>query len=59
MVQVPAVRREAADPETVQTAAVVEEKLTGRPEVAVAERLTVVPATWPVAIPGKAMIWPA
>jgi hypothetical protein len=44
MVQVPAVSSEAVLPETVQTASVVEAKLTGKPEVAVAARARLVPA---------------
>lgn len=43
MVQVPAARKDASDPATVQTPGVVEEKVTGSPEVAVAESVSLVP----------------
>jgi hypothetical protein len=44
---VPNASSEAAVPEIVQTAGVVETKVTASPEVAVAESITVDPATWP------------
>jgi len=43
IVQVPAVRKVAVVPETVQTDCVVEAKLTARPEVAVAVNVSDVP----------------
>jgi hypothetical protein len=46
MVQVPAASSEAVDPETVQMVSVVELRLTGRPELAVAVNATVVLAVW-------------
>jgi hypothetical protein len=55
MVQVPAVISEAVVPETEQTAAVVEAKLTGRPESDVADSATVPPADW-AAIAPKVMV---
>ena len=58
MVQVPAARVVRLDPVTVQSAGVPERKATGRPEVAVAVRVTFVPAAAP---PGwaKVIIWVA
>ena len=56
MVQVPAVRSEAVLPETVQTAGVVEAKLTGKPELADAERVKFVPVYWIPVIAGKVMV---
>jgi len=56
MVQVPAAIRVAVGPETEQIAAVVEAKLTGRPELAVAVKASVVPAVW-LAITLKVMVW--
>ena len=44
--QVPEVRRVTELPDTVQTLAVYEAKLTGRVELAVAERLSEPPAVW-------------
>jgi hypothetical protein len=46
IVQVPAARKVARMPETVQMGAVWEENETGSPEEAVAERLRAVPAVW-------------
>jgi hypothetical protein len=43
MMQFPAATIEAVLPETVQIAGVVDEKLTARPELAVADRFTVAP----------------
>lgn len=43
MVQVPVAIKEAVVPDTVQAAAVVDTKLTGRPELAVADRAIVPP----------------
>ena len=45
MLQVPAVARVAAEPPTIQTAGVVEIKLTGNPELAVAASVRVEAAT--------------
>jgi len=45
-VQVPAACSKAVDPEVVQTVGVVEVKLTGSPELAVATNETVVLALW-------------
>jgi hypothetical protein len=56
MVQVPAVRSEAALPERVQTAGVVEARLTAKPELAVAERAKFVPVYWVPVIAGKVMV---
>ena len=53
MVQVPAARKVAVVPETVQTLAVVEVKLTGRPELAVALSVSGVPT---VCAPGLAKV---
>ena len=55
MVQVPAAINEAVEPETVQTAGVVDAKLTASPELAVADRAKEVPAVC-AAIPAKAMV---
>ena len=46
MVQVPAAMKLAVTPETVQTAEVVEAKLTAKPELADAERAKGVPTVW-------------
>jgi hypothetical protein len=56
MVHVPTVTNVAVAPATVQTLAVVEAKLTARPEVAVAVSVSGVPT---VCAPGlaKAMVW--
>src|SRR3954453_7943626 len=56
MVQTPGLTSVAVVPETVQTVAVNEVKLTGRPELADALRATVVPCTWP-GIALKAIVW--
>jgi hypothetical protein len=56
MVQLPASTKETVVPEIVQIAVEVEAKLTGSPELAVAARLSDVPAVWPV-IAGKLMVW--
>jgi hypothetical protein len=56
MVQVPAASRDAMLPDTVQTVREAEEKLTERPEVAVAERFTVVPAACPAGTVAKVMV---
>ena len=56
MVQVPAAFRVAIEPDTVQTTGVLETKLTGRPELAVAVKASDVPAVW-VAIAPKAIVW--
>jgi hypothetical protein len=56
MVQVPGVIKLAVAPETVQTADVVEAKLTGRPELAEAERVSLVPTVWAV-MASKATVW--
>ena len=55
MVQVPVPMNVAVEPETVQTAGVVDAKLTASPELAVADRTRVVPAVCG-AIPAKAMV---
>ena len=46
MVQVPAAMKFAVTPETVQTAVVVEAKLTAKPELADAESVKGVPTVW-------------
>jgi hypothetical protein len=56
MVQVPAAIKLAVAPESVQTADVVEAKLTARPELADAETVNGVPTVW-VAIVPKVMVW--
>ena len=56
MVHVPEAMKLAVAPETVQTVGVVEEKVTERPELAVAERASCVPAIWPGIAP-KEMVW--
>jgi len=56
MEHVPLVSRVAVVPETVQTVPVVDAKLTGRPELAVAERGMSVPTTW-AAIGAKVIVW--
>ena len=56
MVQVPEARREAVPAETVQTLKVVEAKLTGSPEEAVAVSVRVVPTAC-AAIGPKVMVW--
>ena len=56
MEQVPVAMNDAVLPETVQTDAVVDLKATGKPELAEATRLNVVPFVW-VAIFGKVMVW--
>ena len=55
MLQFPAAINEAVLPVTVQIAGVADEKLTARPEVAVAERFNVVPAVC-APIAGKLMV---
>jgi hypothetical protein len=55
-VQVPALTSVAVVPETVQTAGVCEAKLTGKPELADALRLSGVPSTW-VGIGLNVMVW--
>ena len=55
MVQVPASISEADVPEAVQTGGVVDEKLTGSPELAVAAKVTFDRATW-LPIAGKLMV---
>ena len=57
MVQVPAASSDATDPETVQTVAVAEEKVTASPEVAEADKVRVVPATWLAATIAKVIDW--
>ena len=57
MVQVPAARSDATDPETVQTAGVEDAKATASPEVADADKFRVVPATWPAGAVAKVMVW--
>jgi len=58
IVQVPAATKVAVVPETVQMLVVVEAKLTVRPEVAVAERVSGVPTVWAAIMP-NAMVWPS
>ena len=55
--QVPESKSDSVLPETEQTAGVVEEKVTGRPELAVAERVSCVPAYCLPAMGEKAMVW--
>ena len=57
-VQVPAANRLAVAPEIVHTVGVVEAKLTGRPELAMAVRLSVVSA-YCAAIAAKLIVWVA
>ena len=58
MVQVPGLLRVATVPETVHTPVVSEVKLTGKPEVAEATRLSVVPCAWfPMGL--KVIVWVA
>ena len=54
--QVPAAMKLAVVPETVQTVEVVEAKLTGRPELAVAESISGVPYVWSEIVP-KVIVW--
>jgi hypothetical protein len=56
MVQVPAAISVAVEPETVQIADVLDVKLTGRPELAVAVKLSDVPAVW-LAMTPKEICW--
>jgi hypothetical protein len=56
MVQVPGVTSVAVVPETAQTDGVREVKLTARPELAVALKVTDVPCTW-VAMGAKVRVW--
>lgn len=58
IVQRPTSLTEAVVPDTVQVSGVVEVKLTGRPELAVADRTNVLAAFW-VAIMPKVMLWGA
>jgi hypothetical protein len=60
IVQIPGARREAAEPETEQIVGVVEAKLTGRPELAVAERGSAIDEfrVW-FAIDANVMLWVA
>ncbi len=60
MVQVPTASSEAVDPETVQMAGVVEVKLTGSPELAVALSTTATEAfhIW-AGIAPKVIVWAA
>jgi hypothetical protein len=46
MVQVPVAMKVAVDPDIVHTPVVAEVKVTGRPELAVAERVNGVPTAW-------------
>ncbi len=55
MVHEPEVRNVTAEPETVQTAGVLEAKLTGCMELAVAVKLSGVPTCWAVMVP-KVMV---
>ena len=57
MVHFPTASRVADDAETTQTVEVVEEKLTARPEVDVAARVSCIP-TVPDGIGSKVMFWP-
>ena len=54
--QVPAASREAVLPETVQMVGVDDAKLTAKPEVAVAVRVSDVPVVWP-GMAAKVMVW--
>jgi len=54
--QVPAVSSDSVLPETEQIDVVVEEKVTVRPEVAVAVRVTCVPAYWVPVMGVKVMV---
>ena len=56
IVQDPGMSRVAVLPLTVQTAGVVEAKVTGRPVLAVAARVTEPGATWGAMV-GKSMVW--
>ena len=56
MVQLPYSSSDAVLPETVHTAGVVEEKVTDRPELAVADRATLVDAICPSGMDGKVMV---
>ena len=58
MEQVPVAMKEAVLPNTVHTAVVVDLKVTGRPELAVAARFSIVPFVCE-AMCGKLMVWPA
>lgn len=56
--QVPAVSSDSVLPETEQTEVVVEEKATGRLELAVADRVSCVAAYWAPVTGGKEeMVW--
>ena len=57
MTQVPEVSSEAVVPETEQTVGDAEAKLTARPEVAVADRGTLVSANWVPVMAGKVIVW--
>jgi len=54
---VPAVSNDADVPETVQTAGVVEVKATPRPDVELAESVSLVPATSVPVIVGNVIVW--
>jgi len=56
MMQFPAAIRDAELPDTVQTAGVWDKKPTGRPELAVADRFSVIPL-FCVAMAAKVMVW--
>lgn len=56
--QKPGEMSDAVLPETVQVAGAVDEKVIGRPELAVADRLSVVPRVCG-AMAGKVMVWPS
>jgi hypothetical protein len=56
MVQFPEAISDAVASATVQTVFVVDTKLTGNPELAVADKVSVVPAVW-LAMATKVMLW--
>jgi hypothetical protein len=59
MMQSPAVSNDNVLPETEQTEVVVEEKVTGRVELAVADRVSCVPACCVPVTGVKVMVWEA
>ena len=57
MAQLPYSSSDAVLPDTVHTAGVVEEKVTGRFELAVAERVILVAASCPLGMAVKVTVW--